>query len=330
MTEQAPQKDNWLAELPIVVELAAAYGLPPAVFVTTFRAMAMPAGHSEAEFVSSCLVVREHGLSPITKEIYFSRDKDGRLQAIVGVDGWIKKCNAHEQFDGMEFSEARDDKGKISAMTCSIYRKDRSRPTTITEYFEECVQLDAKGEPFGVWKTHPARQLRTRSLCQCARLAFGFAGIMEKSEFEQWQQASPGSQPTRPVRPAPAPVAVEVPEVPPDDAPVDVPIPDDEVTTAVALSASDEERELSDIVEAIQEAQLNVVVEILDGNADTVAALSGPGKQRLEEEVVGKILKSYTQAKSKKKAVKDAALLLDHLSDPARRTVEAIFNGGKS
>lgn len=214
MTEQAPQgaSNGGVASLPVIIDMAQGYGMGAQAFVYTFKTVAMPQPHTDPEFVSCCLVAHAHKLNPLTKEIYFMRDKHGRIQAIVGVDGWIKKCNEHSQFDGMEFSDTRGDDGKIVSMTCSIYRKDRSRPTTITEYFAECVQVRDKAGP---WQTHPSRQMRTRTLCQCARIAFGFAGIMEQDEFDQWQAM-------KDVTPKPAAISAQVddggvPDIPADD-----------------------------------------------------------------------------------------------------------------
>lgn len=199
---------NGMLLLPAIEEIAKRYGLDAAAFAYTFRAVAMPQPHSEPEFVSCVLVAREHQLNPLTKEIYFMRTKQGVIQPIVSVDGWIKKCNEHPQYDGMEITDVRDDKGSIIAMTVSIFRKDRSRPTTVTEDMDECR---ASGGP--VWQKSPKRMLRNRTICQGARLAFGFAGIMERDEFDQWQAM-------KDVTPTPALAATasqgvpEVPEVP--------------------------------------------------------------------------------------------------------------------
>ena len=162
--------------------LSSYYGVTSDAFISTMRAVAMPKGHTIGELLSCLIVAAEHKLNPLTKEIYFMRGKSG-IQPIVSVDGWIKKCNEHDQFDGMEFETTRDDDGKMVAMRCRIYRKDRSRPIEIEEDFEECSK---GGGP--VWKTHPNRMMRNRTLCQAARIAFGLAGLMEPEEFRQWQE----------------------------------------------------------------------------------------------------------------------------------------------
>ena len=192
--------------LPAIVKMAETYELDAAAFVYTFKAMAMPAGSSDAEFVACCLVAREHGLNPLTKEIYFMKTKAGTIQPIVSVDGWIKKCNQHPQFDGMNFEDDRDDNGKLAGMFCTIYRKDRTHPTRIREDLAECK---AVGGP--VWKTSEYRMMRNRVIGQCARIAFGFAGIMDPDEFEAWQR---GMKDITPAKAAP----LEIPDIP-DQAP---------------------------------------------------------------------------------------------------------------
>ncbi len=94
---------------------------------------------------------------------------------MVGVDGWARIINEHPQFDGMEFAYDKEE----GACTCKIYRKDRTHPTIVTEYMGECKR---NTQP---WQSHPTRMLRHKTLIQCARLAFGFAGIFDQDEAER-------------------------------------------------------------------------------------------------------------------------------------------------
>ena len=63
--------------------------------------------------------------------------------------------------------------------TCIIYRKDRSRPVKVTEFMDECKRGT------GPWQSHPRRMLRHKAMIQCARLAFGYAGIYDQDEAER-------------------------------------------------------------------------------------------------------------------------------------------------
>jgi phage recombination protein Bet len=175
-----------IAKFQAVSELANTYGLEAEHFLTTMREIAMPKPHKDPELVSCLLVAREHGMNPLTREIYFMREKNGTIQAIIGVDGWIRKINEHPQFDGMTWDKPIMDKNGVALeMTCHIHRKDRSHPISVTEYMSECRQKRNKPGP---WDTHPNRMLRNRTICQAARLAFGFAGVMDRDEFDQWQE----------------------------------------------------------------------------------------------------------------------------------------------
>lgn len=325
MTDQAVAtvtRDDPIAAIPAIAEMASRYNLSPKAFVYTFRTVAMPQPHSDAEFVSCCLVAREHGLNALTKEIFFMRTKSGQIQPIVSVDGWIRKCNEHPQFDGMEFKENHDDKGALVSMTISIYRKDRSRPTTLTEYFDECSRA---GGP--VWKSSPHRMMRNRTICQGGRLAFGFAGIMEYDEFLQWQTQDrvDGNAPAKRLAGAPA----EIPEVPPDDTPDIIdPIPEVDIDAPPETMSPESERNaIATIAAALDDAAPKFFAEVLDGYEDVISSMSEEGKRHVEEAVVNRLLKGYARDKAKAKFVDDVMPLLDKLSDPARRSVEAVFEG---
>lgn len=141
---------------------------------------------SGEQIAAFLMVAKEYNLNPITKEIYAFPDKNGGIQPIVSVDGWLKIINSHKQFNGMEFEDHLDESGKIIAITCKLFRKDRDHPTVVTEYMSEC----ARGtDP---WKRWPARMLRHKTLIQASRYAFGFSGIMEPDEYERGQEIDMG------------------------------------------------------------------------------------------------------------------------------------------
>ena len=175
-----------LASLPqqkpsLLASMAQRYGMEPTMFERMVRATVMPKDHTLEEFAACVMVAYQHGLNPITREIFFMRSKTGGIQPIVSVDGWVTITNSHPQFDGMEFVDHQDGKN-LTSITCRMYRKDRSRPIEVTEYMAECKG----GSP--AWQKTPSRMLRHRAMIQCARYAFGFAGIMEQDEFNQWQE----------------------------------------------------------------------------------------------------------------------------------------------
>ena len=134
---------------------------------------------SDAQMTALLVVANQYGLNPWVKEIYAFPDRQNGIVPVVGVDGWSRIMNEHQQFDGIEFEQ--DD----SKCTCIIYRKDRSRAIKVTEWMDECRR------DTGPWKSHGRRMLRHKAMIQCARLAFGFGGIYDQDEAERIVEAQP-------------------------------------------------------------------------------------------------------------------------------------------
>ena len=132
---------------------------------------------SNEEMLALVVVANEYGLNPLTKELYAFPAKGGGIVPVVSVDGWVRMVNDHPQMDGVEFEDIHDNDGNLQAITCRIYRKDRSRPVEVTEYLSECKR---QTEP---WEMEH-RMLRHKALMQCARYAFGFSGITDPDEAE--------------------------------------------------------------------------------------------------------------------------------------------------
>lgn len=164
---------NKLAELTTTLakklELGSPEGLLDVLKNTAFKSNA-----NDDQLTALLIVANQYSLNPWTKEIYAFPDKNNGIVPIVGVDGWSRIFNNHPQYDGIDFIQNED------SCTCKIFRKDRNHPTVITEYMSECQRDNTLP-----WKTHPKRMLRHKAMIQCARLAFGFAGIYDQDEAER-------------------------------------------------------------------------------------------------------------------------------------------------
>ena len=171
--EQHPRKRS------LIDTMSAGYQMDPVNFARTVKATCMPPNASDEDFAAFLMVAHQHGLNPVTREIYAFPKKGGGVQPIVGIDGWMTLINSHPKFDGMEFDDAVDAKGELTAITCRLFRKDRNHPTSVTEYMEECKR------PTEPWQKWPARMLRHKAAIQAARYAFGFAGIIDPEEAER-------------------------------------------------------------------------------------------------------------------------------------------------
>lgn len=161
------------------------------------------------QMMALLVVADQYGLNPFTKEIYAYNDK-GAIVPVVSVDGWLRIINEHPQFDGMEFQYAEEfeeptaGKECYAWIECVIFRKDRTRPTIIREYLDETYQAPRGEKAFaGPWQSHTKRMLRHKSIIQCGRVAFGFAGIHDDDEAKhiaerdmgQAEEVAPVKQP---------------------------------------------------------------------------------------------------------------------------------------
>lgn len=155
---------------------------------------------SDAQLSALLIVAAQYSLNPFTREIYAFPDKKSGIVPVVGVDGWSRIINQHEQLDGIEFIYSEKKVlmpgAKVEAhewIECVLTRKDRTKPIVIREYLEECYRPPFKGtnrsggeyEIDGPWQTHPNRFLRHKSLIQASRVAFGFTGIYDQDEGER-------------------------------------------------------------------------------------------------------------------------------------------------
>lgn len=163
----------------LLIDMATRYGMEPKTFADTLRATVVPRETSNEEFAAFLMVAKEYELNPLLKEIYAFPKRGGGIQPIVSIDGWCNLINSHPMLNGIEFDDHLDKDGKVTSITARIWRKDREKPIVVTEYMVECVR------PTDTWKQYPRRMLRHKALIQCARYAFGFAGIVDPDEAER-------------------------------------------------------------------------------------------------------------------------------------------------
>lgn len=169
----------------VLVRLAQKYGVDADKMLTTLKATAFRGDVSVEQMMALCIVSEQYGLNPWTKEIYAFPDRSG-IVPIVSVDGWTRIINSHPEFDGMDFIDGPLNGQMIPEwIECRMYRRDRSHPICVKEYFEE-VRRDT-----APWKSHPRRMLRHKALIQSARMAFGFAGIFDQDEAERIIEVQP-------------------------------------------------------------------------------------------------------------------------------------------
>lgn len=129
-------------------------------------------------------VAKQYELDPLQEEVLLTL-YDDHWQVSISVDGWIKLINKHPAFAGMSFTESPETAQSLPLwMECTIYRSDRSVPTTAREYLAE-VRNDSD-----IWKKMPRRMLRHRTLQQCARLAFAINPLEAQIKKQQSEKST--------------------------------------------------------------------------------------------------------------------------------------------
>lgn len=186
----------------LMATFASKFGVEPEKMSKTLKATAFKQAEGQEitneQMMALVVVANEHNLNPWTSEIY-AFPSNGGVVPIVGVDGWARIINQHPEFDGMHFDAPEAPNGVPEWMECTIYRKDRSHPIVVREYFAEVTR------PTKPWKSHPRRMLRHKTMIQCARLAFSFTGIYDQDEGErivEGEVVSRGSNGAAPSAPA--------------------------------------------------------------------------------------------------------------------------------
>jgi phage recombination protein Bet len=175
----------------IVAKFGTKYGVEPERVWKTLATTAFREAKTADQVVALLIVADQYGLNPFTKEIFAFPDKYGGVVPVVGVDGWNRIAQEHQQFNGIELRYAETittpDGGKECPdwIEAVIYRKDREHPIVIREYLDECYRPPTQKDGRtigGPWQSHTKRMLRHKAIIQAYRVAFGFHGIYDPDE----------------------------------------------------------------------------------------------------------------------------------------------------
>jgi hypothetical protein len=157
--------------------MAARYNVDATKLYETLKNSIFPKA-TDGEMMALIVIANEYKLNVMLRELYAFPAKSGGVVPVVSVDGWNKMLLMQPDYDGIEFEFVDDESGKPYSCTVTIYVKNRSHPVKITEYLSECKR---NTDP---WNNMPRRMLRNRTLCQGARVAFGFSGVYHDEEVE--------------------------------------------------------------------------------------------------------------------------------------------------
>ncbi len=170
------------------------------------RSMVAP-GATDDEFRAFMYLCNAYNLDPLKKEIYFIK-YGGKSTIITSRDGYLKIANVHDEFNGMEsdvvyqgdvLTKREDgslhiaygsehlafDKTKLSGAFCSVFRKDRSKATTVFVSIKEYYKRDAP-----IWQQYTNAMILKVAEAMALKRAFAISGLVTKEEIEEKEQLS--------------------------------------------------------------------------------------------------------------------------------------------
>ena len=244
----------------LVGRLAQRYGVAADKLLATLKNTVFKGNFNDVEFAAALILAEKYDLNPFAREIYMVQHS-GALLVIVPIDGWAKLANRHPEYDGCEFEYENDQDGEIYSTTCRIFRKDRSHPTEVTEFHQECQR---NTEP---WKKWPRRMLRHKAFIQAVRLAFSLSEAVDEDEAARMGARTPeysvrdGNREIEAPESAPAPARRK----PPREVQAAAPEPEPEPAAAQGDEAPEEESEETLAAKKKLVAEWKAIVPRLDG-----------------------------------------------------------------
>lgn len=160
---------------------------------------------TDDEFKTFMYLCTTYNLDPLKKEIYFIKYA-GRSTIITSRDGYLKIANLNENFDGIEsdvvyqgdvLTKKDDgslhiaygsehltfDKSKLTGAFCSVFRKDRTKATTVFVSIKEYYKKDAP-----IWQQYTNAMILKVAEAMALKRAFAISGLVTKEEIEDKEQ----------------------------------------------------------------------------------------------------------------------------------------------
>lgn len=160
---------------------------------------------TDDEFKTFMYLCTTYNLDPLKKEIYFIKYA-GRSTIITSRDGYLKIANLNENFDGIESDvvyqgdvlNKKDDgslhisygpehlafdKSKLTGAFCSVFRKDRTKATTVFVSIKEYYKKDAP-----IWQQYTNAMILKVAEAMALKRAFAISGLVTREEIEDKEQ----------------------------------------------------------------------------------------------------------------------------------------------
>lgn len=154
-------------------------------------------GTNKLELAYFLSLAKSVGLNPFNKEIWCYKDGKGNLLIFSGRDGFLKKAQQNEAYNGLRSSEVCEndefaldipnaivhhsikiaDRGKIVGGYSIVFRKDG-------EATVEWADFKTYDKGYNAWKTHPAEMIKKVAECHALKKAFGITGVQSEYDYD--------------------------------------------------------------------------------------------------------------------------------------------------
>lgn len=137
---------------------------------------------SPDEFEWFLQVCTLRGLNPFLKEAYLMKDRDGRINVLTGIDGFLKMAEESGQYQGItETTWMTDQQGHVIGAKVGVWRRGFREPMWGESWLEE-DELDTP-----VWRKRRRTMLQKTALARALRRAFprSMAGLYTTDELPE-------------------------------------------------------------------------------------------------------------------------------------------------
>jgi len=146
-------------------------------------------GASDAEFELLVHMANKYNLDPLARQIWcIKRNPNDPALIMTSRDGYLTIAHQSGQFDGMESSVERDEKGKPIKATCVVWRKDMEHPFKSEVYFNEYNQGNF------VWQKYPSAMLIKVAEVFALKRAFSVSGMVAEEEIHVDSVEAPSNE----------------------------------------------------------------------------------------------------------------------------------------
>ena len=165
-------------------EMAQAFVMDINEFVAAVKQQCFKDGAcSTAQLLMLLSVAHKYDLNPLVRELHAFIGKSGKMEIVVGLDGWFKIAARDTRYAGRKLTENHDDKGNLISITCLTYRRDWQVPDEYNAVMDEWFQVAKPGKPPTNWEEMPRHRLQGVAIKEGIRRVLGITeGIGPEDE----------------------------------------------------------------------------------------------------------------------------------------------------